>query len=128
MSDPVLRIESARLVGSHELLLRFNDGAERRVDLSPVLTGPVFLPLRDSEFFSRVTLDPVAGTVVWPNGADFAPEYLRELPEVGTGQGAKKGSNHAPQRSAGAGQVADRPSTRRRAARRGSLALGRGEK
>jgi hypothetical protein len=117
MSDPVLRIETARLVGSHELLLQFNDGAERRVDLLPVLTGAVFLPLRDPEFFSRVTLDPVAGTVVWPNGADFAPEYLRELPEVGPGHCAKRGANHALKRSAGAGQVAERPSTRRRAAR-----------
>jgi hypothetical protein len=118
MSDPVLRIETARLVGSHELFLRFNDGVERRVDLFSVLTGPVFLPLRDPEFFSRVALDPVAGTVVWPNGADFAPEYRRELPEVGTGEGAKRGSNYALQRSAGAGQVAERPSIRRRAARR----------
>ena len=118
MSDPVLRIETARLVGAHELLLRFNDGAERRVDLFPVLTGPVFVPLRDPEFFSRVALDPVAGTVVWPNGADFAPEYLRELPEVGAGQNSKSRSNYAPQRSAGGRQVAERPSNRRRAARR----------
>ena len=118
MRAPVLRIEAARFAGPHELLLHFNDGAERRVDLLPVLTGLVFLPLRDPEFFSRVTLDPVAGTVVWPNGADFAPDYLRQLPDVGKQQRHRTESNYALQRSGGAGKVAERPSTRRRAPRR----------
>ena len=116
MGKPVLRIEAVQLVGPHELVLRFNDGATRRVDLLPVLTGPVFLPLRDAEFFSRVTLDPVAGTVIWPNGADFAPDYLRDLPE-GTQRRARK-SNYALQRSAGAARVSDGPRPRRRAGRR----------
>jgi hypothetical protein len=118
MGNPVLRIEAVRLVGPHDLVLRFNDGATRRVNLLPVLTGPIFLPLRNAEYLSRVTLDPVAGTVVWPNGADFAPDYLRELPEVERYQGRKRESNYALQRSAGAGKVADRSSTRRRALRR----------
>jgi hypothetical protein len=82
MTNQVLRIESVKLVGPHALLLTFNDGKKRRVDLFPVLTGSIFRPLRDAAFFSRVTLDPDAGTVVWPNGADFAPEYLRGLPEL----------------------------------------------
>ncbi len=118
MSTPVLRIEAARLVGPHELLLRFNDGAERRVNLLPVLTGSVFLPLRDPGFFSRVSLDPVAGTVVWPNGADFAPDYLRQLPDIGKQSTRRRESNYALQRSGGAGKVAERPSTRRRAPHR----------
>ena len=81
MSKQILRIDSVKLVGPHALLLEFNDGAKRRIDLFAVLTGPVFRPLRDPAFFSQVSLDLVAGTVVWPNGADFAPEYLRQLPE-----------------------------------------------
>jgi hypothetical protein len=117
MGIPVLRIEAVELVGPYELRLRFNDGATRRVDLEAVLTGPVFLPLCDPEYFSRVTLDPVAGTVVWPNGADFAPDYLRGLPEKRkTSRPAK--SNCALQRTAGAGKVADKPTSQRRASRR----------
>lgn len=116
MGKPVLRIEAVQLVGPHELVLRFNDGVTRRVDLLPVLTGPVFLALRDVEFFSRVTLDPVAGTVVWPNGADFAPDYLRDLPE-GAQRRTRK-SNYALQRSVGAGKVSVEPTAKRRAARR----------
>lgn len=93
MGSQILRIESVKLVGPHALLVGFNDGTTRRIDLFEVLTGPVFQPLRDPEFFSRVALDPVAGTVVWPNGADFAPEYLRELPEVRGDQQSTTKSN-----------------------------------
>ena len=35
--------------------------------------------LRDPAYFASVTLDPICGTVVWPNGADFAPEALHDL-------------------------------------------------
>jgi len=100
MRNQVLRIESAKLVGPHVLLLTFNDGKKRRIDLFPVLTGPIFRPLRDAEFFSRVTLDPVAGTVVWPNGADFAPEYLRDLAESAEGQQTGRGPRWVVRRSA----------------------------
>jgi len=33
-------------------------------------------------YFARVSVDPISGTVVWPNGADFAPEALYELENV----------------------------------------------
>ena len=81
MEHEIPRIETVTLVGPHSLELRFNDGALRRVNLLAELHGTVFEPLRDPKYFSRVVLDPVAGTVVWPNGADFAPDFLRELPE-----------------------------------------------
>jgi hypothetical protein len=81
MSRAIIRIDAVELVGPHSLALRFNNGTSRRVNLLPELEGPVFEPLRDPPYFSRVVLDPVAGTVSWPNGADFAPEFLRGLPE-----------------------------------------------
>ncbi len=80
MAGAILRVRSVELVGPHSLQLEFSDGASRTVNLLGELSGPVFEPLKDPAFFSRVALDPVAGTVTWPNGADFAPEFLRELP------------------------------------------------
>ena len=56
--------------------LRFNDEVSRRVDLRDELWGPVFGPLREPVIFVSATLDPVLGTVVWPTGADFSPEFL----------------------------------------------------
>jgi hypothetical protein len=38
----------------------------------------VFEPLKDVAYFARVELHPELHTLVWPNGADFAPEFLRE--------------------------------------------------
>ena len=58
--------------------LRFDDGLEGEVDLSAELLGPVFEPLRDVAYFRRVQLHPELRTLVWPNGADFAPEFLRK--------------------------------------------------
>ena len=46
------------------------------IDLSDELYGPVFEPLRDREYFVRFQVDPEAHTLTWPNGADFAPEFL----------------------------------------------------
>ncbi|WP_165064592.1 DUF2442 domain-containing protein [Paludisphaera rhizosphaerae] len=75
----ILRIREAQVCGPHSLRLTFSDGATKRVDVRPLLVGPIFEPLRDPAYFAQATLDPTCGTVVWPNGADFAPEALLEL-------------------------------------------------
>ena len=78
----ILRIIKAEVCGPHLLSLVFNDGARKTVNVRPLLDGPIFEPLRDPNYFSEAKLDPVCGTVVWPNGADFAPEALHDLRSV----------------------------------------------
>jgi hypothetical protein len=34
--------------------------------------------LKERASFVQVSVDPECGTIVWPNGADFAPEWLYE--------------------------------------------------
>jgi hypothetical protein len=75
----ILRIIDATFCGEHSLRLAFNDGTRKTVDVRPLLDGPVFEPLLNQEFFAKGSLDRACGTVVWPNGADFAPESLHEL-------------------------------------------------
>ena len=79
----ILRVVAMELRGPTLLWLAFNDGVQSVVEVGPLLDGPIFEPLRDPNCFARATLDPVAGTVVWPNGADFAPEALHALAETG---------------------------------------------
>ncbi|MBS1250712.1 MAG: hypothetical protein MAG431_02307 [Chloroflexi bacterium] len=75
----VLHIIEATVCGPHSLELTFDDGTYKRVNVLPLLEGPIFEPLREPYYFARMVLDPIAGTVVWPNEADFAPEALYEL-------------------------------------------------
>ena len=39
----------------------------------------MFEPLRDVSKFRTVRFDPDSHTIVWDNGADLSPEFLREL-------------------------------------------------
>lgn len=71
------RLIEAKYLHDYTLWLRFADGSEGEVDLRHELQGEIFAPLQDRGFFRRVRLDPELHTVVWPNGADFAPEFLR---------------------------------------------------
>jgi hypothetical protein len=75
----ILRIREARVCGPRSLRLTFSDGITTQVNVRPLLDGPIFEPLHDPAYFSRMALDATCGKVVWPNGADFAPEALHEL-------------------------------------------------
>ena len=78
----ILRIVEAEVSGKSRVRVAFNDGTNKVVDLSGLLDGPVFEPLRDAGFLAWMELDPVCGTVVWPNGADFAPEAIHGLAAI----------------------------------------------
>jgi hypothetical protein len=77
-------VMEARYVGDFVVWLRFRDGTAGEVDLSRELWGEVFEPLRDPAYFKNFTLDLVCRTLVWPNGADFAPEFLHDAVRAAT--------------------------------------------
>ena len=74
-------ITNAEHLGGYRLRITFADGAVADIDLAEKLegdVGPVFGALKDPAFFAQVTVDPELGTIVWPNGADLAPDALHE--------------------------------------------------
>ena len=77
-------VVAVRALGGHRVWLKFEDGLEGELDLGKALSfHGVFAALRDEREFARVQVDPEAGTIVWPGGADVAPEELyRRLSEA----------------------------------------------
>ena len=66
------------VVGHRVLRLLFSDGTAGDVGFSAERWTGVLSPLNDPAYFSEVTVDPEAGTIVWPGGIDLAPEPLYE--------------------------------------------------
>ncbi len=79
---PIHRVTRFNIIGPRTLSVAFADGTEQRIDFTPVLHGVLFGPLRESAMFNAVRLDEEAGTLVWPNGADFDPATLHDWPQV----------------------------------------------
>ena len=71
-----MHVTQAKYCGDYKVWLSFNDGAEGEIDLTSELYGEVFEPLKDKSFFKSFSLE--GHTLSWSNGADFAPEFLRE--------------------------------------------------
>ena len=76
-ADELLWVTKAEYADGYKLSLTFSNRMTTCVDLEDSLHGEVFEPLRDVETFKRFTLSD--WTVEWPNGTDFAPEYLLGL-------------------------------------------------
>lgn len=81
MEQDFVHLHSARHLAGYRLLVEFSDGFTGEVDLAEELHGPVFEPLRDLDYFRQFSL--VGTTIEWPNGADFAPEFLHKLAHSG---------------------------------------------
>lgn len=75
-------VVEARFVRDFVIWLRFRDGTTGEVDLKDELYGRLFGPLREPSLFRQFRVDPEFETLVWPNGADLAPEFLYERAKV----------------------------------------------
>lgn len=77
-----IRVINAKHLRDYVVWVRFNDGSEGEIDLAAELDGPIFEPLRDLAYFAQLRVDPDIHTIVWPNGADLAPEFLYDHARV----------------------------------------------
>lgn len=75
----IIHITNVKVVGPHSLELTFDNGVQKQVNLRSELYGPIFEPLREPLFFAQAFVDPDSRTVTWPNGADFAPDFLYQM-------------------------------------------------
>ncbi len=73
--ERLLRIREVAPLEGFRLRLTLTDDSVVERDVSALLRGPIFEPLRqDPGLFRAVRVE--GGTVVWPNGADLCPDVL----------------------------------------------------
>ena len=68
-------VVKAKHVSGFIIATRFDDGAEKHIDISQWFKGPVFKPLKDPKFFAKFFIE--GGTLAWPNDLDISGVALR---------------------------------------------------
>jgi uncharacterized protein DUF2442 len=74
--ESLVDVTEVEVIDEYRLRLTFEDGTVGDVDFTGRPWRGVFEPLADPAYFARVAVDAEAGTIVWPNGLDMAPEPL----------------------------------------------------
>lgn len=72
-------ITDVSYVADYKLKLRFENDEYKMVNLQSHLDGKIFNPLKDVSYFKLVKLNEDIDTIVWPNNADFSPDFLYEI-------------------------------------------------
>ncbi|MCI0393720.1 MAG: DUF2442 domain-containing protein [Chloroflexi bacterium] len=72
---PRVQVRRAIPLEEFQILLEFEDGTKKEVDLEPFLRGPIFEPIRQNiAMFRDIRIE--GGTIAWANGADIDPDVL----------------------------------------------------
>lgn len=78
-----MRVKKVKYLHDYKLEIMFSDKKTKIIDLSDLINegGFYFDPLKDIEFFKKVSLDdekyPLS--ICWPNNADICPDVLYEI-------------------------------------------------
>ena len=76
--DLLPRVADVEVLPEYMLLLTFTNGEEKKFDVRPLLSLPVYGPLYST--FDMAHVDH--GTVVWPGDIDISPDklYIQSVP------------------------------------------------
>jgi len=66
-------VKDAAYISEYKLLLTFEDGVVKLVDMEPYLEGEIFEPLKNIDYFKTVSVNHGIDTIVWDNDADVEP-------------------------------------------------------
>ena len=72
-------VTKAKYLSDFKVDVTFSTGELFTIDLKDELTGEIFKALQDPKVFATLKYETELDTIVWENGADFAPEFLYEL-------------------------------------------------
>jgi len=72
---PRVRVRSVRPLRGLTVMIYFENGVEKEINLEPYFHGPIFEPIRNNPtMFSSIKIE--GGTIAWDNGADIDPDVL----------------------------------------------------
>jgi hypothetical protein len=71
----LVRVRSVIPKEPNWVVVKFENGEKREIDLTQYLSGPIFAPVRDDPDYFK-TVQVRAGTLSWENGADIDPDVL----------------------------------------------------
>ena len=69
-----LAVKDVAVGNNYQLILTFENGEIRQLDMNPYLDKGIFKELRDLEIFNTVKVS--FDTIEWANEADLDPEFL----------------------------------------------------
>jgi hypothetical protein len=70
-----VRVRKATPLKDYQMLIEFEDGLQKEIDLEPFLHGQIFEPIRNHRnLFENVRIE--GGAIAWANGADIDPDVL----------------------------------------------------
>ena len=78
MKIEIHEIIEAKFIKDYLVEFIFEDLKRGVVDLRKYIGKGIFKPLLNKNKFKKFYVDAELGTIVWPNGADIAPEVLYE--------------------------------------------------
>ncbi len=74
-------VKDVSYLTDYKLKLTFEDNIVKIADLKPHIDGEIFEPLKNIDYFKNVRINSDIDTIVWPNEADFSPDFLYEIGE-----------------------------------------------
>ncbi len=92
-------VRDANYISDYKLILTFDDGVIKQVDLRQYLKGKIFEPLKNIDYFKTVKVNSDIDTIVWDNGADMSPDFLYEIGEEVITESTINDSNNIIQKS-----------------------------
>ena len=82
MQHKLIKITDVEIIDDYKVNVSFEDGLEKVIDLTPVLKGELYGPLKNKDLFNQVRVNKELHTIEWPNGADFEPSLLYQWESV----------------------------------------------
>lgn len=68
------KINSAKVINDHTLLIEFDNSSKKEYDIRPLLVKEMFSPLKNFAFFKNVQVDAGGYAVFWNEDIDLS-EY-----------------------------------------------------